>query len=270
MSKIELDKYYTENSLAKYCINKTKEIIGEQNIIEYLEPSAGGGVFLNYLDKPYLAYDIEPDDNRIIKQDYLELELEYKKGRCIIGNPPYLNKKTLIFEQFYNKSIELGDYIAFILPISQLNNSVKLYKFDLVYSENLGMRHYTDRDLLCCFNIYKRPKDKLNSKPSFKLQDVDIINVMNKNGKVNKLIDIDDFDISICNRGNGTIGKILTESGIYNSELHIKIHNNNLREKVIELIKNTNFKKLCPSISSKYIPAWRLYKYIKEQIPEIK
>ena len=58
MAKIENDKYYTPQDLAKYCVEKTKEVIGEDNITEYVEPSAGSGVFLNYLDKPYLAYDI--------------------------------------------------------------------------------------------------------------------------------------------------------------------------------------------------------------------
>ena len=62
MSKIELDKYYTSDELAKYCVKKTKEIIGDENITEYLEPSAGAGVFLKYLkDKPYQAYDIKPE-----------------------------------------------------------------------------------------------------------------------------------------------------------------------------------------------------------------
>jgi hypothetical protein len=143
MGKIQNDKYYTSPELAQYVVNKTKEILGEENITEYLEPSAGSGVFLDVLDKedkPYLAYDIEPEDNksRIIKQDYLTLDLDYKKGRCVIGNPPYLNNKTLIFEQFYNKSVMLGDYISFILPVSQLDNTVKLHKFDLIHSEDLG------------------------------------------------------------------------------------------------------------------------------------
>lgn len=88
-NKIPLDKYYTSPQLAKYIVDKTKEIIGEDNITEYIEPSAGAGVFLDYLDKPYLAYDIEPEDGRVTRQDYLELELDYKKGRCTIGNPPY-------------------------------------------------------------------------------------------------------------------------------------------------------------------------------------
>ena len=87
MTKIQDDKYYTSPDLAEYCVKKTKEVIGEDNITEYVEPSAGSGVFLNYLDKPYIAYDIEPEDDRVVKADWLEVNLDYKKGRCIIGNP---------------------------------------------------------------------------------------------------------------------------------------------------------------------------------------
>ena len=89
MSKIKNDKYYTSEELAQYYVNKTKEIIGECNISEFLEPSAGTGVFLNYLPKNTLAYDLEPENDRIIKQDYLTLNLDYKHGRCIIGTPPF-------------------------------------------------------------------------------------------------------------------------------------------------------------------------------------
>lgn len=30
-------------------------------------------------------------------------------------------------------------YIAFIQPISQLNNNLQMYEFDLIYSEDLGI-----------------------------------------------------------------------------------------------------------------------------------
>lgn len=153
IAKIKNDKYYTSPELAKYIVSKTKEVIGEENITEYIEPSAGAGVFLDYLDKPYLAYDIEPEDDRITKQDYLELDIKYKKGRCVIGNPPYGRSMNLA-RQFYNKSVEIADYIAFILPISQYKNNQQLYKFNLNYSEDLGLHKYSNRDLHCCFNIY--------------------------------------------------------------------------------------------------------------------
>src|SRR5574344_1113310 len=140
MAKIELDKYYTSPELAKYCVDKTKEIIGNENITEYIEPSAGSGVFLDYLDKPYLAYDIEPEDNRIVKQDYLNLDIKYRKGRCVIGNPPFGTRNTLSV-RFYKKAVMISDYISFILPISQLNNNQQMYEFDLIYSKYLQKEH---------------------------------------------------------------------------------------------------------------------------------
>ena len=41
MAKIENDKYYTPVELSKYCIEKTFELIGEENISDIIEPSAG-------------------------------------------------------------------------------------------------------------------------------------------------------------------------------------------------------------------------------------
>ena len=73
--KIVNDKYYTSPELAKYVVEKTKKIIGEENISEYLEPSGGNGVFLDYLPKGAYSCDIEPEDDRIIKQDYLTLDM---------------------------------------------------------------------------------------------------------------------------------------------------------------------------------------------------
>jgi predicted RNA methylase len=168
-NKLHMDKYYTPPYLAEYIVNKTKEIIGEENITEWLEPSAGAGVFLNCLPEGTLAYDIEPEDDRIVKQDFLELNLKYKKGRCIIGNPPFGSGNTLAV-QFFKKSIQLSNYISFILPISQINNTQQMYEFDLIYSENLNKQKYTDREIHCCFNIYKRPADgKLNQKKKYNL-----------------------------------------------------------------------------------------------------
>lgn len=256
------DKYYTSPKLAEYVANKTKEIIGEENITEYIEPSAGSGVFLDYLDKPYLAYDIEPEDDRIIKQDYLKLKLPYKQGRCIIGNPPY-SKDLDIY--FYKKSINFANYISFILPISQLNNNIKMYEFDLVYSEDLGKRIYTDRELHCCLNIYKRPLNKFNKKPNYKLKDVEIKRHIRKCNEIYKR-DFD-YDIRICGRGN--IGLEVEYENKYAREFCIKINNPKYKQCIINLLKSTNWNKLYPSISTPSLSAWMIYKYIKEQIPDI-
>lgn len=259
--KIENDKYYTSKELAEYVVNKTKEIIGEDNIIEYIEPSAGSGVFLEYLDKPYLAYDIEPEDDRIEKQDFLQLNLDYKKGRCIIGNPPFGDRKNNLVKKFCNKCIVLGDYVSFILPIRQHKNTMSFYEFDLIYSEDLGVGLYSDVPIHCCLNIYRRPKDKLNGKPNYKLKQIHI----QEHHRTNHPLLSNDFDYRICSFGS--IGKECV-ANTYCKELCFKI-DKDVKDKVIELLRATDFKKEFPSVSTPYIASWQILKYIKEQIPEI-
>ena len=264
IAKIENDKYYTSPELAEYCVKKTKEIIGNDNITEYIEPSAGSGVFLDFLDKPYLAYDIEPEDNRIVMQDYLSLNLEYKKGRCIIGNPPF-GVRNIMSVQFFKKSIQIADYIAFILPISQLNNNQQMYDFDLIYSEDLGERLYSDRNIHCCFNIYKRPQNGLNvSKPiRIKLKDIEIKEVRMGNKACTE------FDYAICSWGS--VGKEITKpnSKQYAKEFYIIIHNGKYKTQIIKLLKEVDWVKEYSMTATPNLLQWQVYKYIKEQIPEI-
>ena len=269
MAKILLDKYYTSPDLAKYIVDKTKLIIGEENITEYIEPSAGAGVFLDYLNKPYLAYDIEPEDNkgRIVKCDFLELDLEYKKGRCVIGNPPYGEKNTLSVK-FFNKAIEFADYISFILPISQYKNNQQMYKFDLIHSENLGIHTYSNRQIYCCFNIYKIPLNGLNNKIKYKLNDMEIIESRFGNRIPNN------YDLRLLAWGTGInglkLGGILNKTHKqYSKEFYIKINNNNIKNKIINIFRETDWCKEYPMTATPNLLQWQVYKYIKEQIPEI-
>lgn len=251
--------------MAQYIVNKTKEIIGEENITEYIEPSAGAGVFLDYLEKenvPYLAYDIEPEDNRIIKQDFLALELEYKKGRCVIGNPPY-GSRNILSVQFYKKSIQLGDYISLILPISQYNNNQQMYEFDLIHTENLGKRLYSSRKVHCCFNIYSKPFKGLNEKPNYKLQDVKIVEIRQGNKEVT------DYDIRICGWG-ASVGKQVDYPNQYAKEFCIKINNNKYIYKIRNTLLSAKWSEIYPMTATPNLLQWQVYKYLKEQIPEIK
>lgn len=266
IAKIQNDKYYTSPELAKYCVEKTKEIIGSENITEYIEPSAGAGVFLDYLDKPYLAYDIEPEDDRIIKQDYLTLSLDYKKGRCVIGNPPFGTRNSLAVK-FYKKSVQLCDYISFILPISQYNNNQKMYEFDLIYSEDLGLREYSGIQLHCCFNIYKRNLNGIRNQPiDYTLNDVKVTEFRRGSHDIVP----SHYDFAMCTWGNGSCGKQIEYEGQYAQEHYVTIVNERFRDKILEICKNTDWRKLYPSISSAKLQTWKIYKHLKEQIPELK
>lgn len=149
MSKIENDKYYTPISVANDCWSKVLNVIGEENISEVIEPSIGNGAFLNHTTQMvHFAYDIEPECTstitQIFKEDYLTASINYLQGRLIIGNPPY-GRCLNMAQKFYKKSIQIADYIAFIFPISQLNNTNSMYEFDLIYSEDLGKIHFAEK-----------------------------------------------------------------------------------------------------------------------------
>jgi hypothetical protein len=194
--------------------------------------------------------------------------LVYKNGRCIIGNPPY-GEKNVLSVQFFKKAIELGEYISFILPISQYKNNYQMFEYDLIYSEDLGLKRYTDRDLQCCFNIYKRPLNGLNKKPNYKLKDVEI----KENRRTGQQIsDIKDYDIGICSFGSGIIGRQPQYQGQYAKEFYFKIQNEKLKDKLINLIRHTDWEHdVCGGISGQTnLAQWQVYEYIKEQIPEIK
>ena len=81
--------------------------------------------------------------------------------------------------------------------------------------------------------------------------------------------DIFDYDIGICAWGD--CGKVLEGEGKYCMEHFIKINNDKYKDKVINLIKNAKWDEIYPMLlASKKLNKWQIYKYIKEQIPEIK
>ena len=175
--------------------------------------------------------------------------------------------------KFYNKCCGLGDYIAFIQPISQLNNNIQMYSFDLIYSEDLGMIKYSDRELHCCFNIYKRPKNGLlNSKTDYTLKDVTIIEHRRKKGDYqtakNKPI-LPNYDYAMCNWGNGSLGKVPNFIGQYAQEVYVYVHKKEYLEKIKQLLEYNTIRSFCNSISSKRISVMRLYKYLKDNIEGI-
>jgi len=216
MAKINLDKYYTPSDLAEYCVKKTKEVIGVENITEWLEPSAGAGVFLPYLDNNYLAFDIEPEAENIEQKNYLELDLPYLKGRCVIGNPPFGDRNNLA-RSFYKHACKMGDYIGFILPISQFENSDSLYHFDLIKSVDLGVLEYSNMKVHCCFNLYQRPKNgKLNSKPKLS-SGLFVIHRDDQDG-YNEL----DYDLCIFRRGTSAGKEKFTDTHTQTYKIVVK------------------------------------------------
>lgn len=262
-TKLELDKYYTPVDLAEDLINKSIEVIGIDNISEFVEPSAGNGSFSNILSKikPTVAIDIEPECKDIIEADYLSYKIEYKKGRCVIGNPPF-GSKMLLARGFFNKSIMEGDYVAFILPISQIDNDVFLYKFDLIHSEDLGEVVFSDRSVHCCFNIYRRPKGgKLNKTPKYDLPE-DIVLILDY--RKGKDMVFNDRYIRVCSRG-GRSGEVINGDFMSN-EIWVDVKETPIKDKLIEAVHNYNYWEepyaTKNNTISARLPKWRFCQYL--------
>ena len=231
MSKnIELDKFYTPRETAKKCIDLFWDTFFE--VTEIIEPSAGNGAFSLQIPNCF-AYDLEPEHESITKQDFLKLKLTYKKGRAFIGNPPFGDRNNLA-RSFYKHACEMGDMVAFILPMSQFENSDSLYLFDLVKSVDLGVLEYSGMKVHCCFNLYHRPKNgKLNKRKNinpnlFKLYGDDVYR-----GDRQKEYEKLQYDFVVFRRG-ASAGKIKYEN-INKQTYKVKVFD----DRNLEWVKNT-------------------------------
>jgi len=260
-NKLNLDQYYTSEETASYCLSVARKVLKNEKISEVIEPSAGNGVFSKKI-KNCIAYDIDPKDESILQQDFLQLNMPYKTGRLFIGNPPFGTRNTLSVK-FFKKCIQLGDYVAFILPISQLNNTQQMYEFDLIHSEDLGDKFYTDRNLHCCFNIYKKPGNGNNQKKKYQFKDFKVTEYR-RGGSYKKP---ENYDIGFCAWGH--LGKKIDFVGQYAQELYVIVYNDKFKSKILELLTEENLKNIKSQISTPKLQAWRIYEYIKSNIPEI-
>jgi len=268
-TKLHLDKYYTSPELAKYVVDKTMEIVKPWDRKTWIEPSAGNGVFLQYLSN-VTAYDIEPEHPDIIQADFLKLRIKHKQGRCIIGNPPYGSRLNLV-KGFCNKSFDIADTVSFILPISQLNNTQSIYKFNLIHSEDLGLKQYSGRDVHCCLNIYRRPKWGFNKRKKY--TDSEIIEVRevrevikNKDPKRRRELDGFEYDFGILAWGGGVGRNLrlgdLVEEGQVAKTLYIKIKNGD--EKLKEAILSAKWDEIYPMTATPNLLQWQVYKFVED------
>ena len=275
MGKIAFDKYYTPPTVARWCIEKTKEIIGEENITEWIEPSAGCGMFSHQIPG-CRAYDLYPQHEFIEQSDFLKLDLDgYKKGRCFIGNPPFGGSAGKILKNFYDKCCEDGDYIAFIQPAQYYNNYKKFYKFEIVYS-CLLKTEYTNRNLWTSFTIYKRNHDKNDFRDKIvktEIKDITFIKISRSNNKKHKHNTNIDYDYCFSSFGTLFLEKKPYETA---GQIAIKINRPELKDKIITFLKWLRYldketeimSRKC--VGSKNVDIEDLKRLIKICIPEIK
>jgi hypothetical protein len=165
-----LDQFYTNNIVAKGCIDILLKFIDKPEDYLWVEPSAGNGSFLHNIPFQKIGIDIEPKSPEIIKDDFLTWSPPYRKI-IIIGNPPF-GRQSSTAKAFIKKSCKFAEVIAFILPKSfvkpSMNKSFDL-KFHCIYSNELEDNSFiineTPYDVPCIFQIwFKKDEDRILEK----------------------------------------------------------------------------------------------------------
>lgn len=162
-----IDKFYTKINVAELCIELVKQYINILPNDLIIEPSAGNGSFIKCIkniSNNYIFYDLEPENNEIIKQNFLEFnysEIKKKyKNIHIIGNPPFGRQASLAIK-FIKKCCEFSNSISFILPKSFKKDSLKKHfntNFHLIYELDLDNKSFLvnniEYDVPCVFQIW--------------------------------------------------------------------------------------------------------------------
>ena len=206
-----IDKFYTSPIIVNECMKLIKQKINIQETDLCIEPSAGNGSFINgikSLFNHHKFYDLEPENDEIIKQDYLEYDYttiikEPNSKVHVIGNPPFGRQSSLAIK-FIKKSCEYCDSVSFILPKSFKKDSLKKHyppNFHLIYEYDLPNNSFIvdkkEYDVPCVFQIWikknqNRTIKKKNVESNFKFIKKEIINIDNDiYDNVKILFDID-------------------------------------------------------------------------------
>jgi len=166
LNRNQLDKFYTQSQVVTKCIDMCLHNLNINKLNDIIiEPSAGQGSFTLQLIEIFenvISYDIEPENEKIIKQDYLKLETTHLENKTvhIIGNPPF-GRQSSLAKKFIKKSCEFANSISFILPKSFKKQSLqKIFplNFHLIKQIDLDKNSFTINDkkydVPCVFQIW--------------------------------------------------------------------------------------------------------------------
>jgi len=158
------DQFYTNESVARECIDSIISIAPYTSEYLWIEPSAGNGAFLHNIPDTFskVGIDLDPKSPEIITQDYLTWEPNTDKNTIVFGNPPF-GRQSSLAKAFIHKSCKFADIVAFILPKSfskpSMYNAFDL-KFHCLHSVELPKDSFvlndSKYDVPCVFQIWQK------------------------------------------------------------------------------------------------------------------
>jgi predicted RNA methylase len=158
------DQYYTRASVAKQCVDLILSKLPEAAGYQWIEPSAGNGVFMKCVPTGFdvIGIDIDPKADGIHKGNFLDWEPSSQKRRIFFGNPPF-GRQSSLAKSFIKHAGGFADVIAFILPRSfvkpSMNRAFPL-RFHCLHSEELEKGAFVVNDVAydvpCVFQIWQK------------------------------------------------------------------------------------------------------------------
>lgn len=181
MSKAKaLDQFFTTPEVASEAcetLYPILDILGYKNY-SFLEPSAGGGSFIDAASKSLVktyAFDIDPKRDDVYYADFLSdniaEHLPPREELVVIGNPPF-GKRSKLAIDFINHSFQYSDTVAFILPIQfikyltqrRIDHNAKLVHNEQIQDESFTFegKPYSVRSVFQIWTLKSINKDKLS------------------------------------------------------------------------------------------------------------
>ena len=188
--KKELGQFYTKNY--NYIL---KNITIPQNINDIIEPFAGEGDLLNYInsvDRKYNIemYDIDPKRDNIIKKDTLLNPPDYK-NKFVITNPPYLARNKSKNKEMYDKY--------------NVNDLYKCFLLNLIETPCLGGILIIPLNFMCSV----RKNDVLLRKKFLSIYSIIQLNI---------------FEEQVFSDTTSTVCSLLFQNGINHSDINIDVY----------------------------------------------
>jgi predicted RNA methylase len=166
-----LDKFYTKKEVAFTCIDAVHNLHDLTSFDIVLEPAAGNGAFSlplkAMLGERLIAFDIAPEHESIVQQDFFTMPLESlekwgSQRTLVISNVPF-GRQGALARRFVKHSCSFASVIAFILPRSFKKQSLQKalpLKWHLVHETDLpedafevnGGKH----SVPCVFQIWEK------------------------------------------------------------------------------------------------------------------
>lgn len=259
--KDRLDKFYTTEKNVDFCLSLID--LSEYDCI--IDPSAGAGAFSSKIPECF-AYDIEPDAEKIINADWLNLNKDIfgkYKNILVIGNPPFGQQNKLALD-FINESAKFCNTIAFILPKSFKKQSIQ-NRINLNFSLSKERELIEDNFILkgknysvpCIFQIWERSSEK-RAIPKKKME-----------SKYIDFVTSDKADFRVQRVGGNAGIASFDLNKAKSSNYFIKNKTNVDNSKLVDFINKLDFPSISFTVGPKSLPKSELIQVLEENILDL-